>query len=121
MMRKKFSIILLVSIILSSIFFISTGIKTKAEECNDCDPIPTPPGDADYCPMLPPLQLDPANPNEITAGNSIVIKVLYGSAPFIWEYPGNGYSWASGEVDPENPNNKITNERSNTLLCAAGT
>lgn len=104
-----------------SIFFVSTGIKIKAEECNDCNQISTQPGNAEYCKMYP-LKLDPTNPSEITAGNSIVIKVLDGSGPFIWEDPGKGYTWVYGDViDTENPKRKKTNTRENTLQCASGT
>ena len=120
-MKKNFSIFFLISVIAISIFFVSTGRKTNAEECNDC-PTPTEPGDADYCPVTPILKLDPTNPDEIEAGSSIVIKVLDGGGPFIWGDPGNGYSWANGEViDADNHKRRKTNERSNTLQCTTGT
>jgi hypothetical protein len=90
MMRKKLIAFLLVSIVISSIFFISTRKMTTAEECNDCNPIPTPPGDADYC-KINPLKFS-SIPNEISCGTPVTIKITGGKAPYLWQVSGNGFS-----------------------------
>ena len=132
MMRKKFIMILLFGVTFCSLFFISTGKETTAKECNDCDQISTAPGDAEfpdnwqctcvpYTPMTLNVTYDPQYPDTIKCGHDVTINVLDGCAPFTWGDPGNGYTWVNGEVDPENPKIKKTNERSNILQCAPGT
>ena len=127
-MNKKSIIILLFLITLSSIILVNFGMKSTAEECKDCKecndsvPISTEPGNANDCPMRQPLKIDTSNPQVITAGSTIVFKVLDGGAPFTWGDPGNGYTWVYGNVvDPTKPKIKATNERSNILQCASGT
>ena len=90
-MKKNFSIFFLISVIVISIFFISAGKKTIAEECNDCDPISTEPGDADYC-KINPLKLTPGISDEIECGIPVIIKITGGKGPFIWQVFGNGYT-----------------------------
>jgi hypothetical protein len=106
MIRKKLIAFFLMSIVISSIFFISTGRKTKAEECNDCNPIPTPPGDADYC-KINPLKFSSVQ-DEITCGTPVTIKITGGKAPYLWQVSGNGFSIS------------MINEREYSLSCDSG-
>ena len=89
-MRKNFGILILISIIVSSIFFMSTGRKTTAEECNDC-PSPTEPGDADYCSMDHPFNLS-SSIDEIECGTPVILTINGGIAPFTGSVDGNGYA-----------------------------
>lgn len=132
MHKRKLTIFIL--IILSITFLIHFSIRAIANDTSvDCEdesqPVPTLTGNAEYpenwyCPCDPyiPLEFDPNNPEEINPGASITISVLDGCPPFLWDDPGNGYTWANGTVvDPEQPKIKKTNERINTLQCASGT
>jgi hypothetical protein len=102
MMRKKLIAFLLVSIVISSIFFISTGKMTTAEECNDCNPISTEPGDADYsqinCECTGVIPTIVASSDEIEPGHSITLHVDSGGLacpPFTWEVDDSSYSITS--------------------------
>lgn len=121
-MKKKIILILSVLIALSSILFDNLENISTAQECNDCTPISTEPGEADHCPITPILKLDPTNPTTISVGQSITINMIDGMGPFTWGDPGNGYTWAYGIIpDPSKPKIKVTDGRSNTLQCASGT
>ena len=119
MMRKKLIAFLFVSIVISSIFFISTGKMTAAGECNDCNPIPTPPGNSDYskincvCNPYEPMTLDvvydPQYPDTIKCGYDVTINVAGGCSTFSGKVSGNGYNLS-----------KI-GEREFSLSCASGT
>ena len=107
MMRKKLSIFILITIVVGSIFYVSTGIKITAKECNDCTPIPTPPGDANYCKMHP-LKLASDIPDKITCGTPVIIKIVDGIGPFTWQVTGNGFTLTE------------INEREYSLSCNSG-
>ena len=99
MMRKRFRIFLLISIILSSIFFINTGIKTTAEECNDCNQIATSPGDADHsrmnCDCSGDIPTIIASSDEVAPGESITLYVDSGDLacpPYKWSVSDAAYS-----------------------------
>lgn len=97
-MRKKLSLLLLISIIVSSILFISKGIKIKADECNDCNPIPTPPGDADYsqinCDCTGNALTIYASSSYISPEGSITLNLDSnggGCTPYHWSVEGANY------------------------------
>ena len=89
-MKKKFGVLILISIIVSSVLLINQGINIIAEECNDC-PTPTEPGDADYCGMDHPFNLS-SNNDEIECGTPVMITVNEGIGSFTGSLEGNGYT-----------------------------
>ena len=121
-MRKKFIIILLFLISLSSIMFVNLSIKTVADECHDCNQISTEPGDADYCGMSSDCDCQGAEPtivassDVIEAGGSITLHVDSGGLAcpcYTWSVSGTGYSLSKSKT--HNDLEEVT------LSCASGT
>jgi hypothetical protein len=125
-MSKKIKLFFFVSLILISTIFIGPSVLSIADDdCEDCQ-ISTEPGDADYskmscaCPGETFTIMD--NNIEIEQGQTITIEVEGGCAPFIWQNPGNGYSWVNGEdVGSPEDKTKMTTVRNNQLQCVTGT
>ena len=121
-MRKKFIIILLFLISLSSIMFVNLSIKTVADECHDCNQISTEPGDADYCGMSSDCDCQGAEPTIVTssdvieAGGSITLHVDSGGLAcpcYTWSVsPSSKYS-----LDKTKTNNDLEEV---TLMAASG-
>jgi hypothetical protein len=119
-MKKKIIIILLVLVSLSSILFINLGNKSTAQECNDCTPIPTPPGDSDYskinCNCTGAIPTIKASASEITSGGSITLWVDSGGKAcpdFTWSVSSAKYS-----LNKSKTNNDLETV---TMTAASGT
>lgn len=99
------------------LFYLNLSFPLHAEDgCDDVILAPTVPGDhiippGWHCACDPyiPLEFDPNNPEEITCGTDIIISVIEGCPPFIWELSDNGYFLV--EVD----------ERTYALSCSGST
>jgi hypothetical protein len=98
-MKKKIIIILLVLVALSSIFFINLGNKSTAQECNDCTPIPTPPGDSYYskinCNCTGAIPTIKTSADTIASGGSITLWVDSGGKAcpdLTWSVSSTKYS-----------------------------
>ena len=107
---------------LCSLFFISTGKKTTAKECNDCDQISTAPGNADYSQMNCdcscigglPVIVTSDNADTVKRNNKIDVWIDSGGEAcpkYTWEIIGNGFHFGS----VSGPNTAITNADSAIL------
>jgi hypothetical protein len=119
-MKKKIILILSVLIALSSILFINLGNKSTAQECNDCTPIPTPPGDSNYskinCNCTGAIPTIKASASTIASGGSITLWVDSGGKAC------PDFTWSVSNAKYTLNKSKTTNDLETvTLRAASGT
>jgi hypothetical protein len=120
-MVKKTIITSLILIVLGAIILVYSGINSTADECNDCAPIPSTPGDTDYCSISqnnpeskPIIQ---ASSGQIGAGGTISLHIKTGS---LSQPP---YSWSVSNTTKYtlNKNTTLSNPEAITMTSASGT